>query len=86
MKMWKMSVVAAILLTGPALAEDYLNRAITIVVPFAAGGPSDLITRLVADRLGNQLGQRFIVQNIGGAGGTIGTTCRSGSTGRLYAA
>jgi tripartite-type tricarboxylate transporter receptor subunit TctC len=57
-----------------ASAEEYPTRPVTVVVPFAAGGPSDAITRLIADRLGNQFGQRFIIQNIGGGGGTIGTS------------
>ena len=66
--------VASAMMVQAAGAEDYPTRPVTIIVPFAAGGPSDAITRLVADRLGNQLGQRFIIQNIGGGGGTIGTS------------
>ncbi len=54
-------------------SAQYPTRPITIIVPFAAGGPSDSITRLIADRLGRELGQRVIVLNVGGAGGTVGT-------------
>src|SRR5262249_112267 len=48
------------------------RRPITMVVPFAAGGPTDVVGRLVADRLGDVLGQQVIVENIGGAGGMNG--------------
>jgi len=57
----------------PAGAQDYPSRPITMVVPFAAGGPGDVIGRLLANAMGNTLGQRIIVENVGGAGGTIGT-------------
>jgi tripartite-type tricarboxylate transporter receptor subunit TctC len=67
------TLASAWLLGSAAAEQKYPTRTITIVVPFAAGGPSDTITRIIADRLGNQLGQRVIVQNYGGAGGTIGT-------------
>lgn len=76
MKAWKSLAIvtaASVMLAWAAGAEDYPSHPVTIIVPFAAGGPSDAITRLVADRLGKQLGQRFIIQNIGGGGGTIGT-------------
>jgi tripartite-type tricarboxylate transporter receptor subunit TctC len=68
------ATLASAWLVGSAAAQrEYPTRTITIVVPFAAGGPSDTITRVIADRLSNQLGQPVIIQNIGGAGGTIGT-------------
>jgi tripartite-type tricarboxylate transporter receptor subunit TctC len=57
----------------PALAKDYPMKPVTIVVPFAAGGPSDSITRIVAEGLQRSLGERVIVQNFGGAGGTVGS-------------
>jgi len=56
-----------------ARAEDYPARPVTIIVPFAAGGPADITARIVADIFSRHLGQRFIVENVGGAGGTIGT-------------
>jgi tripartite-type tricarboxylate transporter receptor subunit TctC len=59
--------------THGAQAEDYPTRPVTIIVPFAAGGPADITARIVADIFSRHLGQRFVVENVGGAGGTIGT-------------
>ena len=76
MKIWK-SIAATLLLlcsTVTAQAQDYPNRPVTLVVPFAAAGPGDIIARLVADAMRRSLGQEVIVVNVGGAGGTIGTT------------
>jgi tripartite-type tricarboxylate transporter receptor subunit TctC len=58
---------------APALAQDYPSKSITVVVPFAAGGPGDIIGRLLANAMGNNLNQRVLVENVGGAGGTLGT-------------
>ena len=57
---------------GPLAAQGYPDKPITLIVPFAAGGPSDTIGRLVADHLGRTLGQQIVVENVGGAGGTLG--------------
>lgn len=57
----------------PASAQDFPSRPITIVVPFAAGGPGDIIARLIGQAMGSNLGQTVIVENALGAGGTIGT-------------
>jgi tripartite-type tricarboxylate transporter receptor subunit TctC len=59
------------LFAGPAFA-DYPERPITVVVPFAAGGPTDTVTRLVAESMSKDLGQQIVVENAGGAGGTLG--------------
>jgi tripartite-type tricarboxylate transporter receptor subunit TctC len=60
--------------SGPALAQaDYPSKPVKIIVPFPAGGTSDVMGRLVAEELGKILKQPFIVENIGGAGGVIGT-------------
>jgi len=59
-------------LAGPLAAQGYPDKPITLIVPFAAGGPSDTIGRLVADHLGRSLGQQVVVENVGGAGGTLG--------------
>jgi len=56
-----------------ARAEDYPARTVTIIVPFAAGGPADIVGRIVADIFTRHLGQKFVVENVVGAGGTIGT-------------
>ncbi|MDR7224261.1 tripartite tricarboxylate transporter substrate-binding protein [Aminobacter aminovorans] len=55
-----------------ANAQTYPERTITVVVPFAAGGPTDTVTRLVAESMSKDLGQQVIVENVGGAGGTLG--------------
>ncbi|MEQ1616398.1 MAG: tripartite tricarboxylate transporter substrate-binding protein [Hyphomicrobiaceae bacterium] len=67
-------VVAVSSLLSPiqAHAQSWPTKQITLVVPFAAGGPSDVIGRLMADYLGRTLGQQIIVENVGGAGGTLG--------------
>jgi len=64
--------VAALALTGAAKAEDWPARTITMVNPFAAGGPNDVLARLFAQRMGELLGQQIIVENVGGAGGMNG--------------
>jgi tripartite-type tricarboxylate transporter receptor subunit TctC len=68
-----MATALVLIATGGAQAEDYPTRPVTIIVPFAAGGPADITARIVADIFSRHLGQRFIVENVGGAGGTIGT-------------
>ena len=54
-------------------AQTYPARPILVVVPFAAGSASDVVTRIVVDHMGNALGQRFVIDNRPGAGGNIGT-------------
>ena len=64
--------IAIAALAVPAFAQDdYPNRPITIVVPFAAGGPTDTVTRLIAEPMSATLGQQIVVQNVAGAGGTL---------------
>lgn len=65
--------LAATAWTAAAAAQGYPNKSITLIIPFAAGGPSDTLGRLTADHLGRTLGQQIIVENVGGAGGTTGT-------------
>ena len=59
-------------MAGPAAAQTYPSRPITVVVPFPAGGPSDVVARIVAEHMGKALGQTMVIENVGGAGGTIG--------------
>lgn len=58
--------------TVGAAADTYPSRAITIIVPFAAGGPSDAMARILAERMKAPLGQQIVVENVTGAGGSIG--------------
>ncbi len=66
--------IAACLAAGPSLAQGYPNKPITVVVPFAAGGPTDVVARLIGEHVARTLGQQLIVENIGGAGGSTGMT------------
>jgi tripartite-type tricarboxylate transporter receptor subunit TctC len=59
---------------GDARAQDYPTRMATVIVPFAAGGPADITGRIVADIFSRYLGQKFVVENVVGAGGTTGAT------------
>ena len=65
-------VVGSALSATAAFAQDYPTQPVTIVVPFSAGGPTDTVTRLVAAAMSADLGQQVVVQNVGGAGGTLG--------------
>lgn len=60
-------------LAGTAMAE-FPERPVTLVIPFAAGGSTDVVGRIVAERMSQDLGQQVIVQNVGGAGGSLGAT------------
>src|SRR5260221_14240234 len=57
---------------GGAQAQDYPTRTVTIIVPFAAGGPAGVNGRIVADIFSPPPGQQFVVENVGGGGGTLG--------------
>jgi tripartite-type tricarboxylate transporter receptor subunit TctC len=63
----------AVALATPGLAQDYPTRPITLIVPYAAGGGNDVMARIVADKMGAALGQPIVVENRGGAGGSIAT-------------
>jgi tripartite-type tricarboxylate transporter receptor subunit TctC len=60
-------------LIGPAAAQNYPTRPMSMIVPFAAGGPQDVLGRLMGQRMSEILGQQIIVENIGGAGGVNGS-------------
>jgi tripartite-type tricarboxylate transporter receptor subunit TctC len=59
--------------TGGAIAQNYPSRPITLIVAFPAGGPTDTLTRVLAERMKTALGQTVIVENVAGAGGSLGT-------------
>jgi len=69
---WIIAIALAFTST-PAVAQ-YPIKPITVIVPFAAGGPTDVVTRLIGDHMSRTLGQTLVVENVGGAGGTIGMT------------
>lgn len=72
MKRLLLAAAAMVLLPAFASAQSYPDRTVSMVVPFAAGGPTDTVARLIAESMGKELGQQIIVENVGGAGGTLG--------------
>src|SRR5688572_8826720 len=72
MKRMIVAAIALALLPAAAEAQSYPEQTITMVVPFSAGGPTDTVARLVAESMSRDLGQQVIVDNVGGAGGTLG--------------
>ena len=71
---FKLALTALVLACGTAQAQPYPNKPITLVVPFAAGGPTDVVARMMAIPMGKSLGQSVVVENVNGAGGTVGAT------------
>jgi tripartite-type tricarboxylate transporter receptor subunit TctC len=68
-----LALAAGSALAAPAVAQPaFPTRPMSVIVPFAAGGPTDTVTRLVAQAMGRELGQTMVVENVGGAGGTLG--------------
>ena len=67
------ALFAAVFAGLPAAAQDYPNRPITLVVPYAAGGGNDAMARVAADKMSKALGAQIVIENRGGAGGTIAT-------------
>jgi tripartite-type tricarboxylate transporter receptor subunit TctC len=59
---------------APAVAQDYPTKNITLIVPFAAGGPTDVISRIVGEHMSRTLGQQLVIENVVGAGGTTAST------------
>ena len=66
------AALAAQTFTTQAMAQAFPSRPITLIVPFAAGGPSDIVARLVGEYMGRTLGQQIVIENVAGAGGTSG--------------
>src|SRR3954466_9388483 len=67
-----LAALAALSFLSPAAAQDYPTRPITMIIPFAAGGPTDVLGRVVAARLSETLGQQIVIENATGAGGMTG--------------
>jgi tripartite-type tricarboxylate transporter receptor subunit TctC len=75
-------VLAIVLAAGvlPARAQAYPSRSITVIVPFPAGGASDVVARIVTSQMSRTLGQSIVIENVGGAGGTIGSARAAAAT------
>jgi putative tricarboxylic transport membrane protein len=80
---WVSSVLAVVLIAGAAFAA-YPERPITMIVPFAAGGPTDVTARIVGEHMSRTLGQQIIIENVAGAGGTTGISRAAASTADGY--
>ena len=79
-------LAGAALFATAAVAQTFPSRVIKMVVPYPAGGPTDVIARIVAEEMGKTLGQNVIVENLAGASGAVGTrTVAQGGAGRLHA-
>src|SRR5260221_7503236 len=65
-------IAALAMQAAPACEQDYSTRPITLIVPFPPGGSATIIARAIADKLGDALGQQIVIDNRGGAGGSIG--------------
>src|SRR5258708_5485394 len=68
----------------PAHAQNYPARTVKLVVPYAPGGPNDIVARILAQKLAEALGGQFVVENTVGAGGTIGTGAAANAPGDGY--
>jgi len=69
----RLTALVLVGLCAPVMAQDYPTRPITLVVPYAAGGGNDAMARIVAEHMGQTLGQQIVIENRAGAGGTIAT-------------
>jgi tripartite-type tricarboxylate transporter receptor subunit TctC len=84
-----LALTAALLASGPmmsgaALAQKYPDKPVKVIVPFPAGGVTDIATRMIAQKLSEKLGQQFYVENVGGAGGNIGMAQAAHAAGDGY--
>ena len=73
-RLWAAAALLVFAAMGGVQAQDYPTRTVTVIVPFAAGGPADVMGRIAADILSRHLGQSFVIENVAGAGGTVGAT------------
>ena len=74
LKQWSLRTAALLLMAGASWAQTFPSKPITIIVPQAPGGANDVIARAIANKLGNRMGQVFVVENRAGAGGNVGTS------------
>ena len=74
------AVAAVAVIGGAAQAQTYPTKPVTMIVPFAAGGPTDIIARIVGEHMSRTLGQQIVIENVAGAGGTTGITRASQAT------
>ncbi|WOH47348.1 tripartite tricarboxylate transporter substrate binding protein BugD [Bradyrhizobium sp. sBnM-33] len=72
MRRMVLAILAALLFAGPAFAQSFPSRPLTIIVPFSAGGPSDAMARILAERMKVTLGEQVLVENVTGAAGSVG--------------
>ena len=80
----RIAALCAALVAGPALAQPYPNKLVRIIVPFPAGGPTDVMARFIGQKLSERLGQQFIIENQPGAAGNIGMGNAAKSPGDGY--
>jgi tripartite-type tricarboxylate transporter receptor subunit TctC len=69
-----LAAASVVFAAGPVQAQKYPVRPITVIVPFAAGGPTDVVARIVGEHMSKSLGQQVVIENVAGAGGTTGIT------------
>jgi tripartite-type tricarboxylate transporter receptor subunit TctC len=79
-----LALIAALLVSGAAAADQYPSKTVKVIVPFAAGGPTDVVGRMVAQALSERLKQTFYVENVAGAGGNTGMALATRSPGDGY--
>ena len=73
-KMLRIAAIIAMTIVGASVAtgQTYPSRPVTIIVPFPAGGPTDVVPRIFGERMAASLGQSIVIENVAGAGGSIG--------------
>jgi len=85
-RIWSACIVAMACICGsiPVRAQDYPSRSITVIVPFPAGGASDVVARIVTDQMARLLNQSIVIENVAGAGGTVGSARAAAAAGDGY--
>src|SRR5215208_5300869 len=78
------ALCAALVLSGTTWAQQYPSKPVRIIVPFPAGGPTDVVARLIGQKLSEKLGQQFVIENQGGAAGNLGMSTAAKAPGDGY--